>query len=100
VVRRASKVDANQKEVVERFEAFGCSVLHLHTVGQGCPDLLVGISGVNVLVEIKDGGKVESKQKLSDKQVEWHEEWRGRKVEVVKTIADVLELVNRIRSSK
>jgi len=41
VIRR---VDNNQAEVVKRLKLHGVSVLHLHTVGNGCPDLLIGTS--------------------------------------------------------
>jgi hypothetical protein len=42
-LRRASKVDANQREVVAALRGAGASVQLLHAVGEGCPDLLVGI---------------------------------------------------------
>ena len=54
---RAAKVDKNQTEIVEAFRKLGFSVQHLHTVGGGVPDLLVGRGGINLLVEVKDGGK-------------------------------------------
>lgn len=39
---RAAKVDKNQPEIVEALRAEGAVVQHLHAVGVGCPDLLVG----------------------------------------------------------
>ena len=60
----------------------GCSVQPLHTVGKGCPDILVGYKGFNVLIEIKDGNKPPSSQKLTPDQIIWHRDWRGT-VEVV-----------------
>lgn len=96
-MRRAAKVDANQKEIVNEFRKLGCTVTPLHMVGQGCPDLVIGISGVNVLVEVKDGSKPPSERRLTDDQVLWHSAWRGMKVEIVISKADVVQLVNRIR---
>lgn len=39
--RRAAKVDANQREIVQALQQAGCWVLDLSAVGEGCPDLLV-----------------------------------------------------------
>ena len=80
--RRASKVDRNQAEIVGALRAIGASVQPLHTVGQGCPDLLVGFRGDNLLVEVKDGDLPPSGRKLNERQAEWHGQWRGRVVTV------------------
>ena len=56
----------------------GWSVQHLHTVGKGCPDLLVGKRGLNLLLEIKDGDQPPSKQRLTDDEQYWHDIWRGQ----------------------
>jgi hypothetical protein len=74
---RAAKVDDNQKEIVKALRTLGCSVQHLHSVGAGCPDLLVGYKGFNILLELKDGNKSPSQQKLTPDQVIWHRDWRG-----------------------
>lgn len=82
MTRRAAKVDRNQAEIVGALRAIGASVQPLHTVGQGCPDLLVGFRGDNLLVEVKDGDLPPSGRKLNERQVEWHGQWRGRVVTV------------------
>jgi hypothetical protein len=74
---RAAKVDDNQKEIVKALRTLGCSVQHLHNLGAGCPDLLVGYKGFNILLEVKDGNKSPSQQKLTPDQVIWHRDWRG-----------------------
>ena len=81
-MRRAAKVDANQREVVAALRAAGASVQLLHAVGEGCPDLLVGYKGLNMLLEVKDGSKPPSAQKLTPQQEEWHRDWRGHRVVV------------------
>jgi len=81
-LRRAAKVDANQREVVAALRAAGASVQLLHAVGEGCPDLLVGYKGLNMLLEVKDGSKPPSAQKLTQQQEEWHRDWRGHRVVV------------------
>lgn len=78
MARRAAKVDQNQAEVVEALRKAGASVMHLHAVGMGCPDLLIGFRGVNLLLEIKDGKKPPSARKLTEMQEVWHVIWEGQ----------------------
>ena len=75
-MRRAAKVDANQREVVAALRDAGATVQLLHAVGEGCPDLLVGYRGKNYLLEVKDGRKPPSAQKLTPPQEIWHRDWR------------------------
>ena len=81
-MRRAAKVDQNQREVVAALRGAGATVQLLHAVGEGCPDLLVGYRGGNYLLEVKDGAKPLSKQKLTPQQEVWHQDWRGHRVVV------------------
>ena len=81
-MRRAARVDANQRQVVAALRGAGASVQLLHAVGEGCPDLLVGHRGVNYLIEVKDGQKPPSAQKLTPQQEIWHRDWRGHRVVV------------------
>jgi hypothetical protein len=76
-VRRAASVDANQPAIVRQLRDFGCTVQPLHTIGQGCPDLLCAYGGINFLVEVKDGDKPPSKRKLTPDEKEFHDTWRG-----------------------
>lgn len=81
-VRYSAKIDANQEEIVRLLRACGCSVQSLASVGNGCPDLLVGRQGQNWLLEVKDGGRKPSEQRLTPLQALWHEAWRGQVVTV------------------
>lgn len=71
-MRRKAKVDSNQAEIVRTLSAFGASVQSLAPVGDGVPDLLVGVRGVNFLIEVKG-----EKGRLNAVQEEWHTAWRG-----------------------
>ncbi len=88
---RAYRVDANQKSIVAALRKEGFIVQHLHKVGEGCPDILVGNSHngkrYNVLLEIKDGDG-----KLTPQQVIWHAGWRGQ-VAVVTSPEDAIKVV-------
>ncbi len=79
---RAARTDDNQRAIVAALRAAGASVQLLHTVGRGCPDLLVGYGGVNLLVEVKDAGRPASARRLTPDQQRWHRSWAGQ-VEVI-----------------
>lgn len=76
-MRRAAKVDRNQSEIVHALRTAGATVQPLHTVGAGCPDLLVGFRGANFLIEVKDWKAAPSDRKLNPTQVSWHDGWKG-----------------------
>jgi Holliday junction resolvase len=94
-MRRAAKVDDNQLEIVKALRDMGCSVESLAAVGKGVPDLLIGYRSSNYLIEVKDGAKVPSKQKLTDDQIEWHESWRGQKI-VINSIDAAIEFIKSL----
>lgn len=76
--RYAAKVDRNQAEIVAALRAVGATVQPLHTVGAGCPDLLVGFRGRNVLIEVKDWKAGKSDRELNAVQKDWHAGWKGQ----------------------
>lgn len=86
------KVDSNQTRVVKALRDLGATVQHLHAVGKGCPDLLVGYKGNNYLLEIKDGDKPESARKLTAEQTIWHYDWKGQ-VAVVNSAQEAIDTI-------
>lgn len=99
-MRRAAKVDENQPDIVEALYAVGATVQHLHSVGQGCPDLLVGFRGGNHLLEVKSlVGKREPKPApLTPAQKIWLKAWRGRAA-IVATPAEALLAIGACKAS-
>ena len=91
-MRKAAKIDDNQKAIVNVLRQIGASVQSLAATGKGCPDLLVGYQGINYLMEIKDGDKMLSKQKLTIDQEHWHTLWRGS-VHIVKSVDEALKIL-------
>ena len=91
-MRRAARIDANQPDIVEALRGVGASVQPLHTVGEGCPDLLVAFRMVNYVIEVKDGAKPPSARKLTPDQIDWHDAWRAP-VFIVETVADALRVI-------
>ena len=59
---RAKRADATQPAIVEALRKIGAWVLHLHTVGQGCPDLLIWNRGRYLFLECKVPGETINKQ--------------------------------------
>jgi len=85
---RNAKTDHNQNEIVQALRQVGCSVVLLHKVGSGVPDLLVGFRGVTYLMEVK-----QAKGKPNVRQEQWYREWSGMPPVVVKTIDDAINAV-------
>lgn len=94
-MRRAARTDANQREIVEALRAVGATVQPLHTVGGGCPDLLVGWRGTNYLLEIKDGRKSKSRRRLTPDEEQFFFEWRGQAA-VVKSADEALRHIGAV----
>ena len=92
-MRRAAKVDDNQREIVAALRSHGATVIHLHAVGKGCPDILVGYRNENYLMEIKDGEKSKGAQKLTPDQVVFFSTFQGR-ANVVNSITVALSILD------
>ena len=92
---RFSHKDAIHDEVVKWYQALFCSVLDLHTLGFGTPDLLVGSAGRCELVEVKsDQGRMRGSQQR------FARDWRGGKITVVRSQADVLNHILNMREKQ
>ena len=81
--------DENHSELMGAFASHpACDVLDLYQTGGGCPDLLVAIYGVNVLVEIKR----DEKARYTAAQDAFNARWRGPRA----TVRDMQGVVNLI----
>lgn len=89
---KLARVDANQPAIVEALRKLGATVLHLHTIGKGAPDIAVGYMGKNALIEIKDGSKPPSARKLTPDEERFHAEWRGQ-VAVVESVDEAIAFI-------
>lgn len=81
-MRRAARIDSNQNEIVKHLRERGASVQILSAVGKGCPDILVGHMAAdglkrNIVIEIKDGSKSPSRQRLTPDEESWFASWKG-----------------------
>lgn len=91
-MRRAARVDENQREIVGALQSVGASVQPLHAVGQGCPDLLVGWRSRCWTFEVKNPDKPPRDQKLTPAQVEWHAAWNGQ-VDIIHSAEEALAIM-------
>lgn len=84
---RANKVDRNQAEIVRALRDCGASVQPLNAVKCGCPDILVGFRGRNLLMEIKARGG-----RMTEDELDWHGAWNGQVV-IVWSVDEALAML-------
>ena len=93
-MRRAAKVDSNQKEIVAALRKRGAVVLITSQL-KNAFDILVGYNGKLFIVEIKDGSVPPSARKLTEGETRCKElfESVGVTYHVVTSIEDALSLL-------
>jgi len=96
-MRRAAKVDANQKEIVGALRSAGFFVQSLAAVGQGFPDLLFAKAGRIWLSECKDGTKKPSARRLTPDQSIFFDKFPAH-IYIFKDLDDVELAIEQINS--
>ena len=87
---RNAKVDRNQPEIVKAFRGLGWTVLIISQL-KNCADIIVSKNGRTIVIEIKDGEKTKSQQKLTEGELKFMGNWQGE-YKIVTCIDEVLEL--------
>lgn len=90
---RASKIDANQPEIVAALRKVGATVHSTAGVAKGFPDLTVGYKRATYLLEVKDGSKPPSARELTPDQVKWYATWNGGPCVVVNNVSEALAAI-------
>ncbi len=85
-------VDINQPEIVAALRAVGATVQHLHEVGRGCPDILVGLRGKNYVFEIKNP---DQRWSLTVNEQAWFIGWQGQ-ADFIETAEDALQIMGAL----
>lgn len=100
-MRRAHRLDGNHAELVAAFEKMGCSVMSLAGLGSGKPDICVGLGGMQIMCELKDGSKPPSKRKLTKDEERFRMTWTGgyKIVEDLAGVAETVALLQRWRDA-
>ena len=89
------RTDANQQDIIDKLRCIpNLSVVSTHTIGKGFPDIIVGYKGNNYMIEIKDGAKWKSQQKLTADELVFHMKWKGQ-ICVCNSFEQVFELINQ-----
>lgn len=70
-MRKKARIDANQPLITNALRRIGATVNITSGLGDGFPDLLVSFRGEWFVIEIKDGEKPPSKQKLTADEIEF-----------------------------
>ena len=92
-MRKIARVDANQKDIVKKLrEIPGVSVAITSQLGNGFPDIVVGCRKRNYMIELKDGSKPPSQQKLTPDEIDFHTEWCGN-IAVCRNLEEVLKTI-------
>jgi AmiR/NasT family two-component response regulator len=92
-----SKIDKNQPEIVEALRKAGYTVIDLHALGGGIPDLMVVSKHDNsrvLLIEVKM-----PKEHLNDKEQIWHAAYPGRAT-IAHSGAEAVELMNSFETER
>jgi hypothetical protein len=94
-MRRACKKDENHNLIAAAFEKLGCSVFDTSRMGNDFPDMVIGMCGINVLIEVKR----DAKAKLTDGQFAFFHHWKGWTA-VVRGIDDVPPIVSQMKQER
>lgn len=92
-MRRAAKKDANQREIENALVAVGATYFDTSALGNGFPDLVVMHRKKIYLIEVKDGNKPLSAQRLTEAEARFHAQFQGC-VYVVNSISQLFNVLN------
>jgi Holliday junction resolvase len=98
-MRKKARVDANQKEIVQQLRKIGISVLHTHQLGRGAPDIILGYRNENFMIELKDGNKTKSQQKLTPDEIEFQAKWQGNYA-VCNSLEQILSVIDYVDETR
>lgn len=93
-MRRAARQDSNHGEIAGYFRKFGCSVLNISQL-KNCGDLIVAKNFKTAIIEVKDGAKPPSAQRLTSGEEKFAASWLGLYI-VVKDLEDVIAVVKAL----
>ena len=91
----AKRIDANQNEIVETFRKMGCKVSITSSLGKGFPDVIVKVGRNIYMIQIKNGDKPPSQQKLTPAEEKFHREWGC--VHIINSVERAIDFVNELR---
>ena len=91
----AKRVDITHGLVVKTLRDLGCTVFDTSRVAGGFPDLVVGINGKTVLVEVKR----DASAPYTQSQLAFMQKWQGSAVSRIHDVEGCKNLVNLLKNS-
>lgn len=89
-----AKADGNQPLIVSALRRVGAQVQHLHSIGQGCPDIVVAFHGSWYMAEIKDPNQPAHRHKLTPAEEAWHKQFGEQaQVYILFTVEDAMRMI-------
>ena len=92
--RRGSR-DRNHSAIQRALESLGVTCVDVSNCTDAF-DIIAGYRGVTFAVEVKRADGKPSQRALRPSQAEKHDAWNGRPIEVVRTLDDCAEVVERV----
>jgi len=86
-MRKRARVDENQRDIIAAIRKLGATAEPIHQLGDGRPDVLFGYRGRSGTLEVKAPGG-----KLTEREKEWADEWRGEH-HIVYTVNEAIHAV-------
>jgi len=90
-MRRASRRDANEGDIIKAMRAEGAYVKVIND--EGLFDLLVSHRGETLLIECKDGSRPPSARRLTPAEQKFHDEWPGDNLYIVNSVEEAIALL-------
>ena len=98
-MRHRGRKDHNHDLIADTFRSLGCTVADMATCGvDDFPDVVVGLMGFDIQVEIKNPDTAYGRRGLTDGQARYARDWAGRKPVTVYTPDEAIALVQNWRS--
>jgi hypothetical protein len=100
MVRYAKRTDDNHQEIRDALRKLGFPVLDLSNAGWGVPDLCVMVApGKSLFLELKDGNKSASAQKLTEQERKW-QYFNGSVTVTANSLESALAEIKKYRGEK
>ena len=93
-MRLAARRDAGEDQIVSAMQACGAYVTKINDAGRF--DLLCWYRGHTLLLEVKDGKKPPSAQKLTPAEEKFHREWPGDNLHIVNSVDSALAILKSL----
>lgn len=95
---RRGRKDANHDVIAQTFRDLGCSVIDTHRLGhRGFPDLVLGVAGETLVVEVKNPTNTYGRKGLSKSQLEFEQTWRGPPIQIIRSRDEAIAFVTQVR---